>query len=292
MPVHPAAGLLSTSKSKGFGVHVWRLLRTAAAGVGRPGSPGEAPGFPPPEVIVEVKALACESPSTRGVPLSRGSRAELAHHVEDSGLVGTISGSTIWRWLSKDAIRPWQYRSWVFPRDPEFSQKAAPVLRLVSAHLGGAAAGPCRRPSVPAVQHHWEAARPRRRARRPHLRVPAVPQRAGARRVHLRECGELRAHRGRHNRRTARKRTAGGGLRHVVRDTHSLGLRRRAHAETFLYPRRARAARAGPPPANARPTETLRAAPDRHLPRRSRRSSGRRNARGAHLLESRAAESS
>ncbi len=39
-------------------------------------------------------------------------------------------GSTIWRWLAQDAIRPWQHRSWVFPRDPQFAQKAAPVLDL------------------------------------------------------------------------------------------------------------------------------------------------------------------
>ena len=45
-------------------------------------------------------------------------------------LVGTISGSTVWRWLAKDAIRPWQHRSWLFPRDPHFAQKAAPVLDL------------------------------------------------------------------------------------------------------------------------------------------------------------------
>jgi hypothetical protein len=79
---------------------------------------------------VQVKALACELPATHGVPLSRWSRAELARHVQETGLVGSISGSTIWRWLSKDAIRPWQHRSWVFPRDPHFAEKAAPVLDL------------------------------------------------------------------------------------------------------------------------------------------------------------------
>ena len=79
---------------------------------------------------MQVKAIACELPATRGVPLSRWSRADLARYVQESGVVGTISGSTTWRWLSKDAIRPWQHRSWVFPRDPEFTQKAAPVLDL------------------------------------------------------------------------------------------------------------------------------------------------------------------
>ena len=41
-----------------------------------------------------------------------------------------ISGRTIWRWLDEDAIRPWQYRSWIFPRDPNFQSKAERVLDL------------------------------------------------------------------------------------------------------------------------------------------------------------------
>ncbi len=41
-----------------------------------------------------------------------------------------ISGTTIWRWLSEDAIRPWRQRSWIFPRDPQFETKAGRVLDL------------------------------------------------------------------------------------------------------------------------------------------------------------------
>jgi len=37
---------------------------------------------------------------------------------------------TIWRWLHREAIRPWSHRSWVFPRDPDFAAKAGPVLDL------------------------------------------------------------------------------------------------------------------------------------------------------------------
>jgi len=44
--------------------------------------------------------------------------------------VAEISGATIWRWLSEDAIRPWAHRSWIFPRDPNFEVKAARVLDL------------------------------------------------------------------------------------------------------------------------------------------------------------------
>ncbi len=91
--------------------------------------PDARPVFPP-NVMIEVKALACELPFDRGIPLSRFSPAEIAAEVIRRGIVAQISGSTIWRWLSEDAIRPWQYRSWIFPRDPQFEQKAGRVLDL------------------------------------------------------------------------------------------------------------------------------------------------------------------
>jgi hypothetical protein len=81
-------------------------------------------------VVAQVKALACELPATLGLPLSRFSRAELRRHVVAAGLVAAISGVTIWRWLHADALRPWSRRSWIFPRDPQFAQKAGPVLDL------------------------------------------------------------------------------------------------------------------------------------------------------------------
>jgi hypothetical protein len=45
-------------------------------------------------------------------------------------LVASISGSTLWRWLHQDAIRPWYHRSWIFPRDPNFADKAGRILDL------------------------------------------------------------------------------------------------------------------------------------------------------------------
>jgi len=47
----------------------------------------------------------------------------------------SISGTTIWRWLSSDAIKPWQHRSWIFPRDPDFGAKAARVLDLYTRRI-------------------------------------------------------------------------------------------------------------------------------------------------------------
>jgi hypothetical protein len=55
---------------------------------------------------MEVKAIACELPATSGVPLSRWSTEEVAREVIARGLVGQISGTTIWRWLSEDGVRP------------------------------------------------------------------------------------------------------------------------------------------------------------------------------------------
>lgn len=88
------------------------------------------PAFFPPQVVVQVKALACELPSQTGIPLSRFSTTEIAREVVRRGIVATISGMTVWRWLHEDAIRPWYYRSWIFPRDPRFYEKASRVLDL------------------------------------------------------------------------------------------------------------------------------------------------------------------
>lgn len=79
---------------------------------------------------MHVKALACELPAQSGVPLSRYSTRELARVVVERGLTAAISGTTIWRWLDREAIRPWFHRSWIFPRDPQFAAKAGRVLDL------------------------------------------------------------------------------------------------------------------------------------------------------------------
>src|SRR5262245_165426 len=87
------------------------------------------PAFPP-SLVVQVKALAGELPHLLGLPLSRLSLTELRRHVVTQGLVAEISGATLWRWLSSDALRRWRHRSWIFPRDPEFAAKAGRVLDL------------------------------------------------------------------------------------------------------------------------------------------------------------------
>lgn len=93
------------------------------------------------EVVAGIKAMACEPPEDRQVPLSRWSSADLADHAVREGLVGSISSSTVRRWLHADAIKPWRYRSWIFPRDPDFATKAARVLDLYARLVDGVALG-------------------------------------------------------------------------------------------------------------------------------------------------------
>jgi DDE superfamily endonuclease len=90
----------------------------------------------PPEQVAEVKAMACELPATQGLPLSRFSRAELHRLVIERGIT-EASASTVWRWLAEDAIKPWQVRSWIFRRDPDFREKAGRALDLYERRFEG-----------------------------------------------------------------------------------------------------------------------------------------------------------
>jgi hypothetical protein len=92
--------------------------------------------------VVEVKALACELPGESDLPLSRFSGADLAREAVRRGIVASISGRTIWRWLDADAIKPWLYRSWIYPRDPCFAEKAGRVLDLYQGVWEGQILGP------------------------------------------------------------------------------------------------------------------------------------------------------
>lgn len=72
-----------------------------------------------------------------GVPLARWSLPDLRREVLTRGIVATVSGTTLWRWLDADAIRPWRHRSWLFPRDPRFAELAGPVLDLYAGRWDG-----------------------------------------------------------------------------------------------------------------------------------------------------------
>ena len=68
--------------------------------------------------------------------MSRQSTTDLAQRVRDE-LNKPISRSTVWRILDEDAIKPWQYEHWIFPRAADFFEKAAVVLDLYEGYWQG-----------------------------------------------------------------------------------------------------------------------------------------------------------
>ena len=77
----------------------------------------------------EAVALACALPAESGVPLSKWSGPDLARELAARRGIAA-SASTVRRWLASDALKPWQHRSWISVRDPQFAAKAARVLDL------------------------------------------------------------------------------------------------------------------------------------------------------------------
>jgi len=63
------------------------------------------------------------------LPLSKWSGPDLARELAARCRI-TVSPSTIGRWLTGDALKPWQHRSWISVRDPDFAARAARVLDL------------------------------------------------------------------------------------------------------------------------------------------------------------------
>jgi hypothetical protein len=126
---------------------------------------------------MELKAIACELPATSCVPLSRWSTEEVAWEVIARGVVERISGTTIWRWLSEDAIRPFYHRSWIFPGEPDFADKASRVLDLYEGRWEGVAVGD----EQYVNQRRREDLHPQARSRRSNPTLPA-----GDRAIHAR----------------------------------------------------------------------------------------------------------
>ncbi|WP_201850663.1 IS630 family transposase [Myceligenerans indicum] len=94
-----------------------------------------------PLQVAGAKALACQLPADSGTPLSRWSCPQLASELTERGITDSISASTVRRWLRQDALKPWQYRSWIFIADPDFRVKAQRVLDLYARSYEGAPLG-------------------------------------------------------------------------------------------------------------------------------------------------------
>jgi hypothetical protein len=84
--------------------------------------------FPPLDEAL-VKSIACEVVFHNQLPLSRQSLTDLTARARNA-LGKPISRSTVWRILHTDAIKPWQYEHWIFPRDPAFAKKGGRILDL------------------------------------------------------------------------------------------------------------------------------------------------------------------
>lgn len=96
----------------------WKTILDAAA----------SPSFPPLDRAT-IASIACDVVARTGNPLSRQSTTDLAKRAQDE-LDKPISRTTVWRILDEDAIKPWQYEHWIFPRAADFFSKAAVVLDL------------------------------------------------------------------------------------------------------------------------------------------------------------------
>jgi transposase len=130
-----AAGQANAAIAVQLDVHVdtvrkWRRRFAAARLAGLKDAPrsGRPPVFTAAD-RAEAVALACALPAETGVPLSRWSCPDLARELATRCQIAA-SASTIGRWLAGDALKPWQHRSWISVRDPEFAAKAARVLDL------------------------------------------------------------------------------------------------------------------------------------------------------------------
>ena len=130
-----AAGMANTAIARELGVcadtvRKWRRRFAASRLAGLKDSPrsGRPPVFTAAD-RAEAVALACTLPAETSVPLSRWSGPDLARELAARCQI-RASASTIGRWLAADALKPWQHRSWISVRDPEFAAKAVAVLDL------------------------------------------------------------------------------------------------------------------------------------------------------------------
>jgi transposase len=89
-----------------------------------------------------VVALACQLPAATGVPLSRWTGPELLAEVIRAGTDCELSVSSVLRILAEHPVKPWQYQSWISPRDPDFEAKATVILDLYQGYYQGTALQP------------------------------------------------------------------------------------------------------------------------------------------------------
>jgi hypothetical protein len=95
-----------------------------------------------PQERAQVIALTCETLQAHELPLSRFSTADLLPIMRREERLTSLSRTTLARILAEDALKPWQYRHWLFPRDPDFVRKACIILDLYAGFWEGQRLGP------------------------------------------------------------------------------------------------------------------------------------------------------
>ena len=123
------------------------------------------------EVRAAVVALACQLPAATGVPLAHWTGPELAAELAARGLASPMPASSVLRILAGHPVRPWQYQSWISPRDPDFEARAKVIADLYQGCYQGEPLGPGDRVLSFDAKPQINA------RRRRHPTVPAAPGR-------------------------------------------------------------------------------------------------------------------
>lgn len=90
----------------------------------------------------QVIASVCETLHRHESPLSRFSIADLHRILVKEEELAKLSHGSLTRILAQDALKPWRYRYWLFPRDPDFARKACVILDLYAGFWEGQRLGP------------------------------------------------------------------------------------------------------------------------------------------------------
>ena len=90
-----------------------------------------------PQQRTHITAMVCETLWEHELPLSRFSIADLLRVVRQEEGLASLSHRSLGRFLHQDALKPWRYRYWLFPRDPDFVRRACVILDLYAGFWEG-----------------------------------------------------------------------------------------------------------------------------------------------------------
>ena len=90
-----------------------------------------------PKEQTQVVAIVCETLHEHQLPLSRFAISDLHRVVVQEEGLTRLSHASLARILAQNALKPWRYRYWLFPRDPDFVRKACVILDLYAGFWQG-----------------------------------------------------------------------------------------------------------------------------------------------------------